>query len=57
MLKGIKHVLPIGIGYAADLGARNEAPQLAGSNFIGEPDIHHPSNGNALYVFALPDKR
>jgi alcohol dehydrogenase (cytochrome c) len=21
------------------------------------PDIHHPSNGNALYVFALPDKR
>ncbi len=19
------------------------------------PDIHHPSNGNALYVFALPD--
>ena len=20
------------------------------------PDIHHPSNGNALYVFALPDK-
>jgi alcohol dehydrogenase (cytochrome c) len=21
------------------------------------PDIHHPTNGNALYVFALPDKR
>jgi alcohol dehydrogenase (cytochrome c) len=21
------------------------------------PDIHHPSNGNALYVFALPDKK
>jgi alcohol dehydrogenase (cytochrome c) len=21
------------------------------------PDIHHPLNGNALYVFALPDKR
>jgi alcohol dehydrogenase (cytochrome c) len=21
------------------------------------PDIHHPSNGNALYVFALPDQR
>jgi alcohol dehydrogenase (cytochrome c) len=20
------------------------------------PDIHHPANGNALYVFALPDK-
>jgi hypothetical protein len=21
-----------------------------------EPDIHHPQNGNALYVFALPDR-
>src|SRR5438477_7399701 len=21
------------------------------------PDIHHPANGNALYVFALPEKR
>jgi alcohol dehydrogenase (cytochrome c) len=21
------------------------------------PDIHHPANGNALYVFALPDKK
>jgi alcohol dehydrogenase (cytochrome c) len=21
------------------------------------PDIHHPLNGNALYVFALPDKK
>ena len=21
------------------------------------PDVHHPANGNALYVFALPDKR
>ncbi len=21
------------------------------------PDVHHPSNGNALYVFALPEKR
>jgi alcohol dehydrogenase (cytochrome c) len=21
------------------------------------PDIHHPSNGNALYVFALPEKK
>jgi PQQ-dependent dehydrogenase (methanol/ethanol family) len=21
-----------------------------------EPDVHHPQNGNALYVFALPDK-
>jgi alcohol dehydrogenase (cytochrome c) len=21
------------------------------------PDIHHPSNGNALYVFALPDRK
>ena len=20
------------------------------------PDIHHPGNGNALYVFSLPDK-
>jgi alcohol dehydrogenase (cytochrome c) len=20
------------------------------------PEIHHPANGNALYVFALPDK-
>ena len=20
------------------------------------PDVHHPQNGNALYVFALPDK-
>jgi hypothetical protein len=20
------------------------------------PDIHYPANGNALYVFALPDK-
>ena len=67
MLKGIKHVLPIGIAYVAsalaqqapytaqqaasgrtiyqgncaichvaDLGGRNEAPQLAGSNFIGQ---------------------
>jgi alcohol dehydrogenase (cytochrome c) len=22
---------------------------------IIEPDVHHPQNGNALYVFALPD--
>jgi alcohol dehydrogenase (cytochrome c) len=22
-----------------------------------EPDVHYPSNGNALYVFALPDKK
>ena len=21
------------------------------------PEIHHPGNGNALYVFALPDER
>jgi alcohol dehydrogenase (cytochrome c) len=21
-----------------------------------EPDVHHPSTGNALYVFALPEK-
>ncbi|HZP34610.1 MAG TPA: PQQ-binding-like beta-propeller repeat protein [Candidatus Acidoferrales bacterium] len=21
-----------------------------------EPDVHHPQNGNALYIFALPDK-
>ena len=21
-----------------------------------EPDVRHPQNGNALYVFALPDK-
>jgi len=21
------------------------------------PDVHHPANGNALYVFALPDKK
>ena len=21
------------------------------------PDVHYPSNGNALYVFALPDKK
>ena len=21
------------------------------------PDIHHPGNGNALYVFALPDSK
>ena len=21
------------------------------------PDIHHPANGNALYVFALPEQR
>jgi hypothetical protein len=21
------------------------------------PDVHHPPNGNALYVFALPEKR
>ena len=21
------------------------------------PDIHHPANGNALYVFALPEKQ
>jgi len=21
-----------------------------------EPDVHHPQNGNAIYVFALPDK-
>ena len=21
------------------------------------PDIHHPSNGNALYVFTLPDRK
>jgi hypothetical protein len=21
------------------------------------PEIHHPGNGNALYVFALPDNR
>ena len=21
-----------------------------------EPDVHHPQTGNALYVFALPDK-
>jgi alcohol dehydrogenase (cytochrome c) len=20
------------------------------------PEIHHPANGNALYVFALPDR-
>ena len=23
---------------------------------IIEPDVHHPQNGNALYVFALPDR-
>ncbi len=22
-----------------------------------EPEVHYPSNGNALYVFALPDKK
>jgi hypothetical protein len=21
-----------------------------------EPDVHHPQQGNALYVFALPDR-
>jgi hypothetical protein len=21
------------------------------------PEVHYPSNGNALYVFALPDKK
>jgi hypothetical protein len=21
------------------------------------PEVHYPSNGNALYVFALPDRR
>jgi hypothetical protein len=21
------------------------------------PEIHHPKNGNALYVFALPDQQ
>jgi hypothetical protein len=22
-----------------------------------DPDVHYPAYGNALYVFALPDKR
>jgi alcohol dehydrogenase (cytochrome c) len=25
--------------------------------FIIAPDIHHPANGNAMYVFALPDRK
>ena len=24
--------------------------------FTIAPDVHHPTNGNALYVFALPDR-
>jgi alcohol dehydrogenase (cytochrome c) len=39
--------VPTGIGG----GSPRNVPQIIAS------DIHHPQNGNALYVFALPDKK
>ena len=40
---------------AVPTGLGGGSPRLVPSTI--EPDIHHPANGNGLYVFALPDEK
>ena len=40
---------------AVSTGAVAASPQTVPRTIM--PDIHHPENGNALYVFTLPDKK
>jgi alcohol dehydrogenase (cytochrome c) len=40
---------------AIPTGLGGGSPRVVPS--IIAPDIHHPANGNALYVFTLPDKK
>jgi alcohol dehydrogenase (cytochrome c) len=39
---------------AVPTGVGGGSPRVAPS--LIAPDVHHPGNGNALYVFALPEK-
>ena len=40
---------------AVSSGLGGGSPRLVPSTIAG--DVHHPASGNALYVFALPDKK
>ncbi len=40
---------------AVSTGLGGGSPRMVPS--VLAPDVHYPSNGNALYVFALPDKK
>jgi alcohol dehydrogenase (cytochrome c) len=40
---------------AVPTGLGGGSPRMVPS--VLAPDVHYPSNGNALYVFALPDKK
>jgi len=40
---------------AVSTGLGGGSPRMVPT--VLDPDVHYPSNGNALYVFALPDKK
>ena len=40
---------------AVTTGLGGGSPRMVPS--VLAPEVHYPSNGNALYVFALPDRR
>ena len=40
---------------AVSTGLGGGSPRMVPT--VLEPDVHYPSNGNALYVFALPDRK
>jgi alcohol dehydrogenase (cytochrome c) len=40
---------------AVSTGVGGGSPRVVPS--LIAPEIHHPANGNALYVFALPDRQ
>ena len=40
---------------AVPTGLGGGSPRLVPSTLV--PEVHYPSNGNALYVFALPEKK
>ena len=35
---------------------KRNSPGLLGPSVLA-PEVHYPANGNALYVFALPEKK
>jgi len=40
---------------AVPTGLGGGSPRLVPSTLV--PEVHYPANGNALYVFALPEKK
>ena len=54
---GLPHHIPCGrpaVRRRANRARRWQPPQTC--QRLIAPDIHHPATGNALYVFALPDR-